>query len=247
MRILPLSRVSQAVLAAVGPYRPAVRVAVLALVLPGAALAAAALGWLNGSWGLMAAVGLAGAVATAVAVQLLVLRPLEREYRQRLEAQARRYRSSALTDAVTGVLSRRAITSSLLEAMAQSERYRHPLSVALVRIERLRDLNARLGRRGTERVLQRVAGVFFETLRMPDRVGRYNEEEFLIVLPHTAPKDADGIVARIQANIADADLGNAQGEVGLSAGATRFRRGEDLEQMIARLMRALPPVADRPG
>ncbi len=233
-----LSRARQAVAGAVAAFRPALVAALVLFVVQGLVLGVlASVGLMTASVAVILAVGALLAAVAAVLLQLLVLRPLGREFERRLSAQARSQRSTSVTDAVTGLLSRRAITSSLLEAMAQAERYRHPLSVVLARIDRFRQLNTELGRRSGERILQGMAGVFFETLRMPDRAGRYGEEEFLIVLPHTALKDAERIAARIRESVAVADfgLGNGKPRITLSIGATRFRNGEDLEYLVSRV------------
>jgi len=225
-------------LASRGPIlRVGLGLLVLLLVLLGAF---AAFGWLSGSLAAVIGAALLGALGGAGVVYQLVLAPLEREYESAFELQASNQRALAQTDPVTGILSRRAITSSLLEAMALSERYRHPLSVVLARIDRASGLKAELGRRGMVRLLQAVASKLDEVVRLPDRVGRYGDEEFLLVLPHTALKDAERIIERIRAGMGTLDLGTGKEtpKLSLRTQATRYRRGDDLEQLISRLVRA---------
>ncbi len=245
-QILPLDRLKGALSRGLAARRPVLRAA-LALLLMWLALFAvfAGLGLLSGSAAAFLAAAVLAAAGGALLVRWLMLAPLEREYESAFGLQASSQRALAQTDSVTGALSRRAITSSLLEAMAVSERYRHPLSVVLARIDRFGALKTALGRRGTVRLLQAVAGQLDEAVRLPDRVGRYGEDEFLIVLPHTALKDAERIMDRIRAGTAALDLGRDAPRVGLGIEVTRYRRGDDLEQIISRLSRALP--AEAPG
>jgi len=141
------------------------------------------------------------------------------------------------SDALTGLLNRQGITASLLEAMAHAERYGNPLSVALVAI----DAQQAAGRKAADKLVQSVANLFGEALRLPDRVGRYGEGEFLVVLPQAALKDAAKIAERIRANAAATQPGAAgRKPVGtLSIGVVRFRKGEDLERLLTRAGEAL--------
>lgn len=245
---LPFDRLKSALSRGLAARPPLLR-AGLALFLLWLALLAvvSGLGLLTGSLAALLAIAALGAAGGALLMRWLVLGPLEREYESAFNLQASSQRALAQTDSVTGALSRRAITSSLLEAMAVSERYRHPLSVVLARIDRFAALKAALGRRGTVRLLQAVAAELDEAVRLPDRVGRYGEDEFLIVLPLTALKDAERIVERIRASTAALDLGLGQDTPRVSLGieVTRYRRGDDLEQVVSRLARALP--AEAPG
>ncbi len=171
-------------------------------------------------------------------VYALIRAPLARAYAQQLQAAGLDDSSqSAVTDPVTRLANRRGITSSLIEAMAQAERYGDPLSVAMAKIDDLERIANAHGRKATEQVLQTVAAVLGETLRMPDRAGRYSEREFLILLPHTKLKDASKITERVRRGVAAASLslGERKTKIGVTLGATEFRKGEDLEQLLSRV------------
>jgi len=168
----------------------------------------------------------------------LVLSPMAREYERRLKTSGMvDANRSAVTDAVTRLANRRGITSSLLEAMAQAERYGDPLSVAIVKVADFKQLTESHGRKGGEQVLQTVAAVFGETLRMPDRAGRYGDHEFLVILPHTSIKDAAKITERVRQGASAATLafGGKEFKINVALGATQFKKGEDLEQLLTRV------------
>ena len=149
---------------------------------------------------------------------------------------------AALIDPVTRLPNRHGITSNLLEFMAHAERYNTPLSIALVKVADFKRLSEDLAPRGGEKVLQSMAEVFYDTLRMPDKAGRYDHEEFLVVLPHTKLKDANLIVERIRETVDAKKLDqhgkNLNKKMTVSIGAVQLNKGEDLEQFLSRAEQA---------
>ena len=141
-----------------------------------------------------------------------------------------------VTDPLTHVMNRRGITMGVLEAMAQAERYNTPLSVAMVDVDHLQRVNDQFGRSVGDKALADVAGVLADTLRMPDKVGRYGGEEFLLVLPHTGLTQAHKIAARIRDAVGNIKLTASGKRVGLtvSIGVTQYTKGKDLEHILSR-------------
>jgi len=180
------------------------------------------------------------AVLTAVLAHALIITPLARDYEAHLKAKPRAA-STSTVDTLTRVPNQRGITASLLNAMSYANRYNHPLSVALVDLDLLASINREMGRRAGDKALQAVAGVFTETLRMPDHAGRYGDEEFLVVLPNTTLKNATSIAERIRDGVENADcsFNGKKIPITVSIGASQFHKGEDLERFLARVEKAL--------
>lgn len=147
----------------------------------------------------------------------------------------------SITDPLTRTLNRRGITIALLDLMALADRYGHHLSVAMVDVDHLGQVNARHGKAAGDRVVAGLAEVLADALRMPDRVGRYTENEFLLVLPETRLEAACKLGERIRANVADSEsaAGDKVLKTTISVGVTEFRPGEDLEQLVSRAEGAL--------
>jgi diguanylate cyclase (GGDEF)-like protein len=147
----------------------------------------------------------------------------------------------AITDSLTRIMNRRGITVSLLDAMAQAERYNTPLSVALGDIDHLKRINETHGHGTGDKVLSHTAAVLSETLRMPDKVGRYGGEEFLVIFPHTGLAQARKIAERMRGAVQKSklDIDRNKVQVTLSLGVTQFQKGEDLEQLLSRVDKAL--------
>ena len=182
-------------------------------------------------------------VIIAPPIYWLVLRPIRLEYQQRLEAESKAEDLGrlAITDPLTRCMNRRGITVALLDAMAQAERYGTPLAIALADIDRFKSINDEYGHDGGDKVLITVASVLADSLRMPDKVGRYGGEEFLVVLPHTNMAPAKKIIDRIRGSIGNTRtaIANKKVKVTISMGVAQFKKGEDLEKLLARADEAL--------
>lgn len=195
-----------------------------------------------GRWLGLAGVGplaILHAVTVAPPVYFLVLRPLRQEGERRMEAErrARRANRLALTDPLTEALNRRGIKASLLEAMAQAERYRRPLSIAMVDLDGFKRVNDLYGHPSGDGVLRRAAHVVRQQLRAPDRLGRFGGDEFLIVLPETGIESALAMGQRIAAALRDSAFEVKGDAVVLSAsvGQVEFRYGEGMVALLERV------------
>jgi diguanylate cyclase (GGDEF)-like protein len=188
----------------------------------------------------------AGVLAVVVAppIYWLVLIPVRREYDKRLAAESRAENLGrlAITDPLTRIMNRRGVTVALLDAMAQSERYNTPLCVAMVDIDRFKPVNDTYGHKVGDRILTELAGILSDALRMPDKVGRYGGEEFLVILPHTTLVGGRKIAERLRAGVNRWEFAvdkDTKLRITVSVGLTQFRKGEDLEQLLARVDKAL--------
>ena len=76
---------------------------------------------------------------------------------------------------------------------------------------------------------------------MPDKVGRYGGEEFLIVFTHTTLAQARKIADRIRASLGkyEFDIGTKKINLTISLGIVQYKKGEDLEQLLSRVDKAM--------
>lgn len=179
------------------------------------------------------------AIVSAALVYALILAPLARDYETRRVDKPRAPADNGF-DSLTRLPSHRGITASLLDAMSYANRYGHPLSVGMVDLDMLSDINQGLGRRAGDKALQVVASVFTDTLRMPDRAGRFGDEEFLVILPNTQLRNAVKIAERIRDGVESTNgTGSKKFPLTVSIGIAQFKKGEDLERFLMRVNRAL--------
>lgn len=177
-------------------------------------------------------------------VFLLILYPLKRAYESGAQRGLSVYDNELLTpnlDPLTQVLSKQAITVNLLEAVAQADRYGNRLSVAMADVDQLQRINKDYSKDAGDRVLQSVAAMLTDALRMPDRIGRYTGQDFLIILPETTGDDATKLADRIRATVSETPVpyNSTDIDATISFGITQFHKGEDISHLLSRVEQAI--------
>ena len=120
---------------------------------------------------------------------------------ERRTGASRRRADAPNIDLLTGCATLDALDRRLREEMERVRRYGAELSVAIVDVEALRDLNARLGTTVGDRLLAELGRILQEETRGPDFVARYGGDEFALLMPQTGAEGAARLLARIAARI----------------------------------------------
>jgi diguanylate cyclase (GGDEF)-like protein len=115
-------------------------------------------------------------------------------------------RELALRDALTGLLNRAAILTTLEQELARSRRGGTPLGVVLADVDFFKRVNDSHGHLAGDAVLRAAAGRMRETLRPYDAVGRFGGEEFLLVLPGCGSTAAAALAERLRCHVAAAPV-----------------------------------------
>lgn len=89
------------------------------------------------------------------------------------------------TDGLTGLLNRRSLVEVLGAEFAKCTRYRAPLSLVMVDLDRFKKVNDTFGHPVGNAVLKTVARVIRAELRACDAAARFGGEEFALLLPQT--------------------------------------------------------------
>jgi diguanylate cyclase (GGDEF)-like protein len=143
--------------------------------------------------------------------------------------------NAATTDLLTQVSNRGTILSTLFTEVDRAVRHGRPLSVAFVDLDHFKVINDTHGHQVGDVVLRGVAGLFKQSLRQSDVVGRYGGEEFMVVLPETGPEDAAQVAEKLRLlvqrhpfNVAgDVTLGVTI-SIGIAGGQGKSLRAESL-------------------
>jgi diguanylate cyclase (GGDEF)-like protein len=112
----------------------------------------------------------------------------------------------ASTDALTGVLNRRALDRRLSDEVARARRYSLPFSLLLFDVDHFKRINDNFGHPAGDRVLVGLAQIVTATLRETDIFARYGGEEFMIVAPHTTRSGVADLAERVRKRIESHDL-----------------------------------------
>ena len=105
--------------------------------------------------------------------------------RRTIDLQRGELERSATVDPMTGVSSRGAILERHADRGCQARRYRHPLAIVLLDVDRFGAINEAYGIAGGDAVLREVALRMRLRVREADALGRSGSDGFLATLPHT--------------------------------------------------------------
>ncbi len=122
---------------------------------------------------------------------------LQRENRS-LRAMVSHLRNAANTDALTGLGNARHLDSRLEELFDAWKRYGGDLSCVMLDLDGLKAVNDALGHSAGDELLRITADVIRRCTRRSDVAARAGGDEFVILLPQTAPEMAALLAARLQ-------------------------------------------------
>ncbi len=115
-------------------------------------------------------------------------------------------RLTSLTDALTGVGSRKFLEDRLQVECARTRRYRRPFSVAIIDLDNFKTINDMLGHASGDDVLKKFAACMKSQKRDADALARYGGDEFVILMPETKAQDALTLLERLRAKVQEIKL-----------------------------------------
>ncbi len=104
----------------------------------------------------------------------------------------------ALTDPLTQLLNRRALTERITAEMERALRYDSTLALLMIDLDHFKRVNDTYGHLVGDDVLRDVGQLLSDTIRENDIVARYGGEEFLVLLPETDEDGAEMFANRIR-------------------------------------------------
>lgn len=144
-----------------------------------------------------------------------------------------RMRSLAVTDQLSGLLTRREFFERAEGAFAHHRAEGTPLSALLVDIDHFKLINDELGHHVGDAAIRAVADTMRLAVREVDIVGRYGGEEFSIVLPETAGDEGLRVAERIRRAIAELDFAEVGRPMTVSIGvAASHGEVEELDNLL---------------
>ena len=157
----------------------------------------------------------------------------------------RRILELANTDALTGLLNRRAFMERIGVEMLRAQRQKNPLSLIMTDIDHFKRVNDTHGHQVGDLVLQRFAGQLTTFARPYDFVGRYGGEEFVVCLPGTDGRQAGPVAERMRRQIEDMEImlpdGSGSIRITASFGTAPYsiESGEHIDLLIKKADNAL--------
>ena len=189
---------------------------------------------------------------TVLGLIVLTLMTYVRSQRVALRVQSDSAEALARVDPLTGLRNRRAFDETLQLEIDRTRASGTTLSIALLDLYGFKALNDRLGHLEGDRCLKAVAEGLEGAKREPDHVFRWAGDEFAVILPGAAGKQASAAVARISrldppvetsdgqalsfcCGLAELDPGMSAAELLERADLDLFSRKRDRPQSIERV------------
>src|SRR5262249_48693246 len=150
--------------------------------------------------------------------------------------QADRLAALSETDVLTGLPNRRALRRRLAEEFRRSLRYGTPVSLLLVDIDGLKQLNDKEGHAAGDSLIRSVAAAITRGLRQTDFGSRWGGDEFAIVAPNTATGaariSAERLVARVAATAGEQHHPASSVSIGTATFDPAERKYPDLDAVV---------------
>ena len=194
----------------------------------------------------------------ALAAYALAAPPSAEEFqsRVRLAAEVGRLQRDlarhSTRDALTTLANRRYLLLRLGEEFSRARRYRTPLSLALLDIDRLKRVNDDLGQAAGDAAIRRVGELIRGQVRREDVLGRMGDDVFGIALPGNRYRGAATLANKIRTEAEEAVVAYAGVEVAirLSCGISTYpdnRTIETPDDLVAQAENALREAKARGG
>jgi diguanylate cyclase (GGDEF)-like protein len=151
-------------------------------------------------------------------------------------------RKYALTDALTGVLNRRAIVRESEREFSLARRASRPISVIAIDVDLFKSINDRYGHHGGDLALRAVADLLRNGLRRTDLIARLGGEEFAVVLPETNIGGALHIAEKLRDRLASTPIALPSGDIQVTftAGVAQLISSDlSFDSVLARADKAL--------
>ena len=157
-----------------------------------------------------------------------------REERARLSEELAQH---VTRDSITGLPNRQALLQGLEPLVSRSRRYHNPLSVIRLRIDNLQDIETEFGMGNGDIALTAVAQMLKDQMRWADLIGRFDRDEFLLVLPETNYDAATQLLEKLRHRLAELSPGSRTGlPITLVAqfGVAGWMLGDDRAKLLRR-------------
>jgi len=156
-----------------------------------------------------------------------------------LEKAYARIEKLSRTDTLTDLANRRHFMSYFDKILSQAQRHDHPLSLAMLDLDKFKDINDKFGHQAGDEVLSNLGELLKEKTRKEDLAGRIGGEEFAVLLTQADSEDARSYAERTRNKITEMEIDSISTKVTASFGISTLKEDDDQEYLMKRADRAL--------
>ena len=146
------------------------------------------------------------------------------------------YKLAAL-DQLTGLYNRRSGEQRLAEEISRAVRHGRPLTLLLLDVDGLKQINDTLGHAAGDYLLRSFAERVQRAIRGSDLAVRMGGDEFMVLLPECRVGEVSHVLDRLKG--LEVEYGGAKIQCTFSGGWTDFKPGEAPEEFVKRADEAL--------
>ncbi|MBN4080963.1 GGDEF domain-containing protein [Caldithrix abyssi] len=149
---------------------------------------------------------------------------------------------TSIHDGLTGLLNHKAFLDRFDEEISRAGRFNQMLGLVVLDLDKFKLINDKYGHLYGDYVLQEVASIISDNVRVIDVVGRYGGEEFAVLLVNTDIKHCIPLAERIVQSIADKTFLNSGIAVNItiSAGMAGFpHHADQVRELIFKADKAM--------
>lgn len=164
-----------------------------------------------------------------------------RDAHEQIQEQNRMLARLARTDALTGLLNRRAMQEQLERELRLFSRGRGTFSILLIDLDHFKAVNDRHGHRAGDRVLMSLAETLSEHVRASDIQARWGGEEFLVLFTGTPLASALPVAEKLRRLFAEHPTRVDETDVHatFTGGLVEVQTGDTVDSLFARADHAL--------
>lgn len=147
----------------------------------------------------------------------------------------------AFRDALTGILNRTALDELLPREVLRAQRYGHKLSVAMIDMDKFKEINDKHGHLSGDEVLRAITQAISAKLRRSDLAFRYGGDEFMLLLPGTDIEGTRIVAQQVIDSLPSISLSDGTETIKprLSIGITQYQQGDSAQDLTRRADQAL--------
>jgi len=152
-----------------------------------------------------------------------------------------RMQHQATTDGLTGLSNHRRLYEILEKELWRSRRYGGPISLIMIDIDNLKQINDTYGHRAGDKVIKKISSKIKECIRQIDTAARYGGDEFAVILPNTSLADATVVAERMVEAVGSSTItwNKEQIPLSISVGVGEYDAQSSPEDITSRSDQAL--------
>lgn len=161
----------------------------------------------------------------------------EHQLRQQREHLTAELSNLTTRDPETGLPNKTSLLESLEPLISRSRRYNNPLTVMRLKIDNVAGYEALFGVGSRNQALVTIARLLKDQLRWADIVGRYEDDEFLLIFPETPESAGAALRDKLAARVAELDIISPKGakfRAQPRCGIAAWSKGDDAKKLLQR-------------